>query len=208
VTLVRERTIPTVGPLVPTFADIGSRVVSATDPHGNILCFLDRSRYYFFQVALQRYSWGWVDPVPDPLLLKKSGRVGNRTRELWICNQKLCQLDHRGGTTRLYITKGRNLQVNNLNTMSTWRVLFRCKFFTLYRGLEIRMVNFLCYALYSTTLCKLFIWVKIRTFLSYIIFQRVSNFLSCSMAVIFMSVLITQHHRRISLKSTPSNFTF
>jgi hypothetical protein len=38
---------------VPTFADRGCRVVSAADPHGRILCFLDRSRYYFFQVAPQ-----------------------------------------------------------------------------------------------------------------------------------------------------------
>jgi hypothetical protein len=28
--------------LVPTFADRGCRVVSATDPYGHILCFLDR----------------------------------------------------------------------------------------------------------------------------------------------------------------------
>jgi hypothetical protein len=44
--------------LVPTFADIGCRVVSATDPHGRILGFLGRSRYYFFQVARQLYSRG------------------------------------------------------------------------------------------------------------------------------------------------------
>jgi hypothetical protein len=42
-------------------------VVSATDPPGRILGFLDRSRYYFFQVAPQLYSRGWVDPVPGPL---------------------------------------------------------------------------------------------------------------------------------------------
>jgi hypothetical protein len=48
--------------LVPTSADRGCRVVSATDPHGRIL-FLDGSRYYFLQVAPQLYSWGWVDPV-------------------------------------------------------------------------------------------------------------------------------------------------
>jgi hypothetical protein len=30
-----------------------------------------------------------VDPVPDPLLLRKSGSAGNRTRDLWICNQEL-----------------------------------------------------------------------------------------------------------------------
>jgi hypothetical protein len=71
--------------LVPTFAGRGCRVVSATDLHGRILGFVDRSRYYFFQVAPQLYSWDWVDPVPDRLLLRKSGSAGNRTRDLWIC---------------------------------------------------------------------------------------------------------------------------
>jgi hypothetical protein len=33
--------------LVPTFADRGCCVVSTTDPHGHILCFLDRSCYFF-----------------------------------------------------------------------------------------------------------------------------------------------------------------
>jgi hypothetical protein len=41
--------------------------------------FLDRSRYFSIQVA--QLSWrGWVDPVPDLLLLRKSGSAGNRTR--------------------------------------------------------------------------------------------------------------------------------
>jgi len=38
-----------------------------------------------------------VDPVPDPLLLRKSGSAGDRTRDLCICSQKLWPLDHRGG---------------------------------------------------------------------------------------------------------------
>jgi hypothetical protein len=38
-----------------------------------------------------------VDPVPDFLLLRKSGRAENRTRDLWICSQKLLPLHHRGG---------------------------------------------------------------------------------------------------------------
>jgi hypothetical protein len=66
--------------LVPTFADRGCRVVSETDPHGRILGFADPSRYFFFQVTPQVYSRVWVDPVPDPLLLRKSGSAGNRTR--------------------------------------------------------------------------------------------------------------------------------
>jgi hypothetical protein len=67
---------------VPTSADRGRRVVSATDPYGRILDLLDRGRNFFFQVASQLYSRGRVDPVPDPLLLEKSGSAGNRTQEL------------------------------------------------------------------------------------------------------------------------------
>jgi hypothetical protein len=44
---------------VPTLADRqGCRVVSTADPDGRNRDFLDRSRYSFFQVAPQLYSWG------------------------------------------------------------------------------------------------------------------------------------------------------
>jgi hypothetical protein len=66
--------------LVPKFPVTGCHVVSVTDPYGRILGFLGRSRYFFFHAAPQLYSRGWVDPVPDSLLLRKSGSVGNRTR--------------------------------------------------------------------------------------------------------------------------------
>jgi hypothetical protein len=82
--------------LVPTFADRRSNVVSVTDPYGRILGFLDRSRYFFFKQAHQFYSRGWVDLVPDPILLRKSGSAWNRP-DLSICSQELWQLDHRGG---------------------------------------------------------------------------------------------------------------
>jgi hypothetical protein len=55
-------------------------VISVTDPYGRILRFLDWSLYFFFQVAPQLYSLGRLDPVPDPLLFRKSGSAGNRTR--------------------------------------------------------------------------------------------------------------------------------
>jgi hypothetical protein len=58
--------------LVPTFADRRYLVLRVTEPYGRILGFLDWSRYFFFQVAPQLYSRGWVDPVPDPLILRKS----------------------------------------------------------------------------------------------------------------------------------------
>jgi hypothetical protein len=66
--------------LVPIFADRGCCVLSATDTHGRVLGFLDRSRYYFFQVVPQLHSRGWVNPVPDPLLPRKLGSTWKRTR--------------------------------------------------------------------------------------------------------------------------------
>ena len=42
-----------------------------------------------------------MDPVPDPLLLRKSGSAGNRTRDLCICSQTLWPLDHRDGPVGL-----------------------------------------------------------------------------------------------------------
>jgi hypothetical protein len=66
--------------IVSTFADRGYLVVSVTDAYGRILGFLDRSRYFFFRAAPQLYPRSWVDPVPDPLLLRNCGSAGNRTR--------------------------------------------------------------------------------------------------------------------------------
>jgi hypothetical protein len=62
--LVRERTIPTerppfVGEVSANFLVIeGCRVVSASYPNCRNLGFLDRSRYFSFQVAPQLYSRG------------------------------------------------------------------------------------------------------------------------------------------------------
>jgi hypothetical protein len=47
------------------------------------LSFLEHS-CFFIQVAPQLSSQGSVDPVPDPLLLRKSGRIGNPTRDLYL----------------------------------------------------------------------------------------------------------------------------
>jgi hypothetical protein len=65
--------------LVPTIADRRCHKINVTDPYGRILGFLDQSPYFFFQLTPHLYSRGWMDPVPDPPL-RKSGRVGNRTR--------------------------------------------------------------------------------------------------------------------------------
>jgi hypothetical protein len=61
---VRKRTIPTERPppvseVSANFLQIrGCHVVSVTNLYGRILGFLDRSRYYCFQVAPQLYSRG------------------------------------------------------------------------------------------------------------------------------------------------------
>jgi hypothetical protein len=83
--------------LAPNIADRMCRSVSTVNLYSSIFAFLDRSRYFFFQVAPQLYSRGWVEPFPDPLFLIKFSSAGNLTRDFWICSQKLWPLDHRGG---------------------------------------------------------------------------------------------------------------
>jgi hypothetical protein len=76
--------------LVPTFADRGvSCCQRGGTPTALNLSFLDRSRYFFFQVAAHICSWGWVDPVPDTLLLRISGSARNRTWDFCVCSQEI-----------------------------------------------------------------------------------------------------------------------
>jgi hypothetical protein len=88
VALVRELTIQTerpalVGEVSANFCGWSGVVYSARQiPYDRNIGFPDRSRYFFFQVAPQLYSRGSVDPVPDPLLLRKSGSPENRTCSL------------------------------------------------------------------------------------------------------------------------------
>jgi hypothetical protein len=100
VALVCERTIPAerpsfVGEVSANFCKReGCRVASAADPCVRILGLLEQCRYFFLQVAPRLYSRGWVDHVPDPLLLRKSDSSGNRTRDLCICSQESWPLYH------------------------------------------------------------------------------------------------------------------
>jgi hypothetical protein len=66
--------------LVPTFADRGCHAISVMNTYGRILGFLDRSRYFFLQVAPQSHSRGWVNLGSDPPLLSKCISAWNRTR--------------------------------------------------------------------------------------------------------------------------------
>jgi hypothetical protein len=78
--------------LVPTFVDGGL----SHGQHGwtptAVNLFSRLELLLFFQVVPHLSSWGWVNPVPDPLLLRKSGSAENRTQDLWVCSQ---ELDHR-----------------------------------------------------------------------------------------------------------------
>jgi hypothetical protein len=95
VALVRIKRPPHVGEVNAKFADREGVAWSAQRIHMTVnLGFLDRSHYFSIQVAPQLSSRGWVDPVPDPLLLRKTGSAGNRPRDLWICSQELWPLDH------------------------------------------------------------------------------------------------------------------
>jgi hypothetical protein len=71
---------PLVGEVSVNFCGLRVSCGQRDDPYGRILGFLNRSRYFFFQIAPQLYSRGWVDPISYPLLLRKSGSAGNRSR--------------------------------------------------------------------------------------------------------------------------------
>jgi hypothetical protein len=67
-----------------------------------------------------------VDSVPDPLLLRKSGTVGNRTQDLSVSSQELWPLDRTGGQ-RAY---ERNLNVTAKSVGTSCQNPFHtlCKF--------------------------------------------------------------------------------
>jgi hypothetical protein len=77
VALVCERTIPTWRPplvdeVSATFLRIeGCRLVSAAHPYVRNVDFLDRIRYFFFQVAPQLYSTRLSGPAGDGLYRRK-----------------------------------------------------------------------------------------------------------------------------------------
>jgi hypothetical protein len=106
---VRERTIPIERP--PLLGEVVANFCGERVPRGQrngslrpYSRFSGQEPLLFYQVAPQLYSRGWVDPVPDPLLVFLSSPP---PREIWvgrganpgfrICSQELWPLDHRGG---------------------------------------------------------------------------------------------------------------
>jgi hypothetical protein len=92
---------------------------------GQLIEFVDRSSCCFFQVVPLLYSRGWVDSVPDPLLLRKCGSAGNRTRDLWICNQEPWPLDHRDSLTVLIIVCISRTPITVAAQSKAWTVFAR-----------------------------------------------------------------------------------
>jgi hypothetical protein len=88
VALVCKRTIPTERP--PLVGEVSANFCGYSvwrgQRNGSPRPYSRFSRpepLLFLPNTRQLYSRGWVDPVPDPLLLRKSGSAGNRTRDLW-----------------------------------------------------------------------------------------------------------------------------
>jgi hypothetical protein len=85
------------------FCGLGSVAWSAQRvPTAVNLGILDQRRYFFIQVAPHLSSRGSMDPVPDPLLVRKFGSVAYQTRDLWVCSQELWPQDRRGGRPVTY----------------------------------------------------------------------------------------------------------
>jgi hypothetical protein len=99
--LVRKHSIPTELPprtaeLFPNYAAECCCVSSRTDYYGSQFRISRPEPLLFAQVAPQFFTRDSGSRSRHPPL-KKSGRTGNRARDLWICNHKLWPLDRRGG---------------------------------------------------------------------------------------------------------------
>jgi hypothetical protein len=79
---------PLLGEVVPTFADRGCCVVSATDRPGRILGFLDRSRYYFLNDKIEKQC--------DVRFLNCEGRCTTGVPDTDIRKQSVCSVLHQG----------------------------------------------------------------------------------------------------------------
>jgi hypothetical protein len=91
--------------LAPTSADRGvSRTQRGESSTAVISGFLDWSRYFSLQVAPQLHSWGWLGPVPDPLLLGKSCSAEIRTRTFEYVARNWPLDDRSGRYACLWIT--------------------------------------------------------------------------------------------------------
>jgi hypothetical protein len=68
------------------FAGTGCCIVSATGTHGRFIRFSRPEPLLIHPSSALIILTMLSGPVPDPLLVRKSGSAGNRTRNLWICS--------------------------------------------------------------------------------------------------------------------------
>jgi hypothetical protein len=90
-----------------------------------------------------------VDPVPDTLLLRKSGSTGNRTRDVWVSSQELWPLDHKGGLKCVLLIWTANIQActesrcwsdHIFSSLETFLLLQRLLYFRPYFSVSSYMV--------------------------------------------------------------------
>jgi len=123
---------------------------------GHASCLVQRSeigwngsREFPCRTFWNRLKWvtrvALCNPVPDPLLLRKSGSAWDRTRDLCICSQKLWPIDNRGGSS----TKLKNVRAYLVAKYQTERGNFpldsKGKVFSTNK-LGILVVNFIKFA--------------------------------------------------------------
>jgi hypothetical protein len=95
--------------LVSTFADRVCRVASGTRSLRPYSRFSRPEPLLFFQVAPKLYSRGWLVPVLDQLLLRKSGSAWNRTRTSWSVDRNA---DHWSTEAALVLSQPKKTKVN------------------------------------------------------------------------------------------------
>jgi hypothetical protein len=64
-----------------------------------------------------------VEPIPDPLLLRKTCSSWNRNRDIWVCSQKLWPLDHKGVQGMTQIRKCWLSELPPCFSVERWNVL-------------------------------------------------------------------------------------
>jgi hypothetical protein len=101
----RERTIPTerkpiASEVSANFCWYGGVVWSTRRSPKGVISVYRSEPLRFLQNSSSVVLMRWV----DPLLLGKSGSVGNRTLDLWICSLELWPVDYRSGSPSEYIS--------------------------------------------------------------------------------------------------------
>jgi hypothetical protein len=76
--------------LLPTFADRECHVFNVTDPYGRNLSYLDRSRYFFFEVAPQFVLMRVSEPrtTTTTTTTKNNNNNNNSKKNVWITSEK------------------------------------------------------------------------------------------------------------------------